>query len=337
MSFPATHPNPTGAVPENTRLISAGEPGAIDLVCSVLEQGNTVAVPTETVYGLAANALLPEAVARIYSAKERPSFDPLIVHLPDREWVLRLCEGPVPELALKLMDRFWPGPLTILFSKSELVPDLVTAGLPRVALRMSAHPVFQAVLRQFAGPLAAPSANRFGRISPVTANDVREELEGRIPMILDGGKCERGIESTIVSLEGDRICVLRAGPVTPDELSAFGEVVMQNRPSESPVPGQLPSHYAPRKPVRLVEEGERVDANSALIAFRHSREGHVGPLEILSKTGDLEEAAAHLFSALRRADASTASGIVVEKVPPRGIGIAIMERLDRAAGKEANE
>ncbi len=342
LSSPLPDDRPKKGAPEGPTLcVPAVETGAIDQACAWLRKGYPVALPTETVYGLAADALNSEAVARVFSAKARPSFDPLIVHLPDLLWLERIIENEISEVMNALMEAFWPGPLTLLFSRSGLIPDLVTAGLPRVAVRMSSHPVMQEVLRRLDRPLAAPSANRFGRISPVCASDVMEELSGRIPMVLDGGRTQRGLESTIVEVTGEKIRVLRAGPVTPAQLAEFGDVEMANQVSSQPVPGQIASHYAPRKSVRLCESLELLPPETwehvALIGFRALPEGFEGHGEVLSATGSLEVAASNLFSALRRADASDTDGIVVEAVPEQGIGLAIMERLRRASGERIHE
>src|SRR5205823_3452009 len=232
-------------------------------------------LPTETVYGLAADALNPDAVAKIFEAKERPRFDPLIVHLPNQEALdeIALIKS---QLAQKLMEKFWPGPLTIIFPKHEIVPDIVTAGLQTVAVRMSAHRIFREVVRTLNRPLAAPSANRFGRISPTTAQHVFDELSGRIPLIVDGGATEHGIESTIVRVADERIEVLRRGPVADDMLREFAEV--RTRASGGIIaPGQLPSHYAPTKPLSLVDDAESFspapNQRCGLLAWKASKSG----------------------------------------------------------------
>ncbi len=307
---------------------------AVSRALALLRAGEVVALPTETVYGLAADALSAPAVAKIFESKERPHFDPLIVHLPDRAWVARVATSA--PLAETLMDKFWPGPLTILLPKTPLIPDLVTAGLRTVALRMSAHPVFTAVVRELDRPLAAPSANRFGRISPTAAAHVFEELSGRIPLIVDAGWTRHGVESTIVRLESAGISILRRGPITREELSEFAEVRAETDPVPRPeAPGQLPSHYAPQTPLLLTEDlaavevppGKRYGAllwsSAAPSAFVEARQ--------LSAQHDLREAAANLFRQLRELDAAGLDGIVAETVPESGLGAAIMERLRRAA------
>ncbi len=244
-----------------TEIVSAHECAK---AIRLLRDGEVVALPTETVYGLAADALNPDAVAKIFEAKERPRFDPLIVHLPNQEALdeIALIKS---QLAHKLMEKFWPGPLTIIFPKHEIVPDIVTAGLQTVAVRMSAHRIFRDVVRTLNRPLAAPSANRFGRISPTTAQHVFDELSGRIPLIVDGGATEHGIESTIVQIANGIIEVLRSGPITDEMLRRFGEVREQTSSatisapgqlSSAPVsaPGQLPTHYAPRTKLIVVDD-----------------------------------------------------------------------------------
>ena len=321
----------------DTLLLAADAEGAIGLAARRLAAGELVALPTETVYGLAADAARPEAVAAIFQAKERPFFDPLIVHLPGLDWLERLTQPGADEraLAARLAAAFWPGPLTILLPRRpEAVPDLVTAGSALVAVRMSAHPVFAAVLREFGRPVAAPSANRFGRISPTTGEHVRRELDGRIPLILDAGPTAHGLESTVVLPEGaDRLRILRPGPVTAEMLAAHARVVTTRPAGNASAPGQLPGHYAPRTPLRFYEKGSAVPGRVGLLAFREDGprpSGEFARVETLSRAGDLREAAARLFAALRELDEAGLDGIVVQEVPETGLGVAIMERLRRA-------
>ena len=313
---------------------------AVVRAVALLATGQAVALPTETVYGLAADALKPKAVMKIFEAKERPFFDPLIVHLPTRDWLERITEIPLESHALvaALIERFWPGPLTLVLPRSPIVPDIVTAGLETVAVRMSAHPVFRAVIELFAGPLAAPSANRFGRISPTTAAHVRSELDGRIPLILDGGPTQHGLESTIVAVTGEGVRVLRAGPITADDLAAAGGTVLPpvaTAATRPEAPGQLVSHYAPRTRMILLEPGAHfsaADSRTGLLAWKAAPEGLDGAhCEVLSASGDLREAAASLFAKLRRLDEAGLALILAEPVPEHGLGIAIMDRLRKAA------
>jgi len=311
---------------------------AITRAVELLEKGELVALPTETVYGLAADAFNPIAVAKIFEAKDRPRFDPLIVHLPDREWLTRAAKvgGEGRQLIEKLTDRFWPGPLTIVLPKREIVPDIVTAGLNTVAVRISSHPVFAQIIDAFGGPLAAPSANRFGRVSPTTAQHVRDELDGRIPLIVDDGPTAHGIESTIVAVRDGKIHILRRGPVTTEQISEFGKIDIADATGKVSAPGQLPTHYAPKTPLRLIEdagsfspeENQRV----GLLAWNSVKlEKDFAMVRCLSDRQDLREAAANLFRYLRELDQSNLDLIVAERVPLRGLGAAIMDRLRRAA------
>ena len=235
-------------------------PSAVAHAVELLAQGEPVALPSETVYGLAADATLPMALLKIFEAKERPFFDPLIVHLPDLSWLDRITQNRDP-LVECLTEKFWPGPLTIVLQKRKIIPDLATAGLQTVAVRLSAHPIFNEVCSKFGKPLAAPSANRFGRISPTAAGHVWIELEGRIPLILDGGLTSHGIESTIIAVENGRIQLLRAGPITPEQLGEFAEVVTKPIRNQSEAPGQLKSHYAPRTLLRMIGDSEPMRLN----------------------------------------------------------------------------
>ncbi len=300
---------------------------AVRRAVALLEAGEPVALPTETVYGLAADAMSPSAAAKIFEAKARPSFDPLIVHLPNRDWLDRIARVEW-ELVGDLIEHFWPGPLTLVLPRREIVPDIITSGLETVAVRMSAHPVFKAVIERFGRPLAAPSANRFGRVSPTTAQHVRDGLGGRIPLVVDGGPCAVGIESTIVEVDGDSITILRPGPITADMLAPFGEVMVAVAGETPDAPGQLQSHYAPRTPLRFV--GEAVQGAAGLLAWRAARAGFAA-VEVLSETGDLTEAAATLFAKMRRLDDLGLDVIVADPVPEHGLGVAIMDRLRKAA------
>ena len=324
-----------------TLLLPADDPAAVARAVARLAAGELVALPTETVYGLAADASRPEAVAAIFQAKDRPLFDPLIVHLGGRDWLERVTvlSADLRTRAGRLMDRFWPGPLTILLPRrADTVPDLVTAGSDLVAVRMSAHPVFQRVIETFGHPLAAPSANRFGRISPTTGAHVLSELAGRVPLILDAGPTAHGLESTVISLdEGDTMNILRHGPVTVEMLGEFGPVQTPGPGAIRSAPGQTPGHYAPRTPLTLLETtaaAGHTKLRLGLLAFRHDAvvpAGRFEQVEYLSESGDLREAATRLFAALRRLDEAGLDEIFAEPVPSDGLGCAIMERLRRAA------
>ncbi|MGB9475675.1 MAG: L-threonylcarbamoyladenylate synthase [Candidatus Udaeobacter sp.] len=311
---------------------------ATERAVELLRKGEIVALPTETVYGLAAGALDSVAVAKIFEAKERPRFDPLIVHLPSENWLERVAriDGPSGTLIKKLIARFWPGPLTLVLDRQPIVPEIVTAGLATVAVRMSSHPVFAEIISAFDEPLAAPSANRFGRISPTTAQHVFDELRERIPLIIDAGPTAHGIESTIVAVHGDRIEILRRGPITSEQLAEFGEIDIVSARKNVSAPGQLPSHYAPKTPLRLIDNSEAftLPANhrAGLLAWNASNpEEKFAAVRTLSERQDLREAGANLFRCLRELDQLDLDLIVAERVPAQGLGAAILDRLERAS------
>lgn len=309
-----------------------------DQAAAWLLKGNCVAVPTETVYGLAANALDPAAVVRIFEIKNRPAFDPLIVHVTGLEQAQGYAEE-IPAPLRSLAEYFWPGPLTILVSKGSNIPDLVTSGLPRVALRAPAHPLAQALLHALPFPLAAPSANPFGYISPTTAKHVFDQLQGKIPYILDGGHCRVGVESTIVGFENGQTTVYRLGGLAIEKIEAhIGPVQVQLNQSSNPAaPGMLKSHYAPRKPMILLEKTPWPDEKRriGLLTLRRRTDLPEHALQIvLSETGDLAEAAQNLFAALRTLDQADIDLIVAESLPEEGLGRAINDRLRRAAAQE---
>jgi L-threonylcarbamoyladenylate synthase len=294
---------PYGAdtIAEAARLILAGEP---------------VAVPTETVYGLAADATNPEAVARIYEAKARPSFNPLIVHVPELDAAERI--GDFNLEARKLARDYWPGPLTLVVPLRANAPiaTIVTAGLPTVGLRVPAHPAMQALLGAVGRPLAAPSANASGSVSPTRAEHVLRTLDGRIPLVIDGGPTRQGLESTIVAATGGPLRLLRLGPIQLD--------LAAQPAGKIEAPGQLASHYAPSKPIRL--NAAEAESGEFLIGF-----GTVNGDANLSIDGNLIEAAARLFDLLHEADASRKARIAVATIPQQGVGRAINDRLKRAA------
>jgi L-threonylcarbamoyladenylate synthase len=304
----------------------------------LLRGGEIVGLPTETVYGLAADALKSEAVTKIFEAKERPRFDPLIVHLPDRAWLERVARIDKDSRGLveSLLAQFWPGPFTLVLPRREIVPDIVTAGLETVAVRCSAHPVFAETISEFGSPLAAPSANRFGRVSPTTARHVLDELDGRIPLIVDGGPTLHGIESTIVAIRNGRLEVLRRGPITSEQLEPFGKVIFSRAGGRPEAPGQLPSHYAPSTALVLADDPASFVVPSSkqcgLLAWRSMAEAkQFAEIRQLSSRQDLREAAANLFRYLRELDRLNLDLIVAEKLPDHGLGAAINDRLCRAA------
>ncbi len=317
---------------------TANQVSEIDQAAEVIRQGGVVAFPTETVYGLGANALDATAVARVFELKGRPRFDPLIVHIADFDALDALVTAYSAPARL-LAERFWPGPLTLVLPKRSCVPDIVTAGLPSVAVRLPDHPIARDLIRSAGVPLAAPSANLFGRTSPTTAAHVFEQFADRLDMVLDGGACSVGVESTVVSFLDARPLLLRHGGVPLEDLAAtIGPIQLPTTESERAVaPGQLPSHYAPRTPLRLFNgqpsftSGQRV----GLLCLRSPRD-HAPwtAIEVLSARGDLKEAATRLFAAMRRLDALDLDLILAESVSETGLGRAIMDRLRRASAGE---
>jgi L-threonylcarbamoyladenylate synthase len=309
----------------------------IQKAAGIIQEGGLVAFPTETVYGLGADALNPYAAARIFEVKERPQFDPLIVHVAD----LRQAEilvAKLPEKALKLAAKFWPGPLTLVLPKAPLVPDIVTSSLPTVAIRVPNHPMALELIRESGRPLAAPSANPFGQVSPTTAEHVRKSLGTKVDMILDGGPCVVGVESTVLSLVDQEPVLLRPGGVPLEEIQAIiGAVSTQTQAGQKPsAPGQLESHYAPRTPLVLAApgqeppQGKRVGLLTLLLPADLDR---FTAVEVLSPKGDLREAAANLFAAMRRLDEGKLDVIWAQVVPEQGLGRAINDRLKRASRK----
>ncbi len=303
----------------------------------ILRAGGVVAFPTETVYGLGADALAPEACARIFAIKRRPYFDPLIVHVTGRDAAFDLSAARDVR-AERLADAFWPGPLTLVLAKNERVPDIVTAGLPTVAVRVPAHPVARALIAASERPIAAPSANPFGYISPTRAEHVAAQIGGEVELILDGGPCEVGVESTIVDLSGAEPVLLRPGGIESERLEAIvGPLVRAQSGAAPRAPGQLPSHYAPRTPLRLLGSAAgRAPSGSkiGLLAFTPPASEvaeSFAALEVLAPSGDLREAAARLFAALHRLDGAGVEVIWAEPVPAAGVGVAIVDRLRRAA------
>lgn len=289
-------------------------------------------MPTETVYGLAANALNPSSVAKIFEIKRRPSFDPLILHI-SKDYDLGQIVNSVPEAAEKIIQAFWPGAITIILPKCASVPDIATSGLPTVAVRCPAHPVAQELLTHCKFPLAAPSANPFGRISPTTAEAVEEELGDKIPAILDGGPCELGIESTIIDFAEGKPAILRPGAISAEDLEPYLGPIQQKGLGEHPeAPGMLKSHYAPRTPLYLAFEKlpQELPKENAYLFF--DRQQNLPPISFtLSAKGDLREAAANLFQAMRELDQSDASQIYCEPIPDYSLGRAINDRLIKAS------
>lgn len=324
---------------------------AVTVAVERLRAGEVVALPTETVYGLGADALNETAVAKVFEVKERPSFDPLIIHLASYEQIHEVCDlSPELEVTVQqLMQAFWPGALTMVLPKKAIVPDIVTSGQPTVAVRMSEHPVMRAVCQALGRPIAAPSANRFGRISPTSALAVEKELGGRISLIVNGGACNAGLESTIIRVEvGEKrpqLHLLRSGPVVKEELQKIGKVIRPKKLRNiSEAPGQLESHYAPATPLYIFEKPEdfvpNPDLSYGLLSYRGAgKDGYIDAYdwdvveELSPGKGKLPEAAVRLFFALRQLDESGVDVIVAETVAETGIGVAINDRLRRASAK----
>lgn len=301
-----------------------------------LDAGETIAIPTETVYGLAGNALDDNAVIKIFKAKDRPQFNPLIIHLA----LWRDAEKyttEIPAAALELAKYFAPGPITFLLPKNELIPDLVTAGNPKVAIRIPAHPLALQLLKQLDYPLAAPSANPFGYVSPTTSQHVYDGLHGKIPYILDGGPCKVGLESTIVDFENGEVIIRRNGGISKEDIEdALGKkVLLQTAAADHPVaPGQLKSHYATSTPLivgNIAEEAAK-NAGKKIVVLQFGTDAAI-PNSIslnLSPTGNPDEAAKHLFYMMREADALNGDLIIAPFLPSTGLGRAVNDRLQRA-------
>ncbi len=327
----------------HAQVLPASDPESIRFAAEIIRAGGLVAFPTETVYGLGADALNPEAVAKIFEAKQRPSFDPLIVHIATRASLDRL----VQTISLgdhRLMERFWPGPLTLVRPKGEGVPDIVTAGLPTIAIRMPAHPVAEALIREAGVPIAAPSANPFGYVSPTCAQHVLDGLGDRVDLILDDGPSPLGVESTIVSTVGTEPEVLRPGSLPLAEIEAvLGPVMRRVRSEQTPlVPGQLARHYATRTPLTLLSTREAhrlpVGERAGLLAMSSpvDLDGYAF-VEVLSPSGNLREVAQNLFAALRRLDVLGLHRLYAEPCDERGLGLAIMDRLRRCAAPQQSQ
>ena len=300
----------------------------------LLEQGELIGIPTETVYGLAGNALNLSAVAKIFHVKERPAFDPLIIHIPDFDHAEKYAQE-IPDQAIVLAQRFWPGPLTLLLKRKPIIEDLVTSGLDTVGLRCPDHPLTNKLLKSLDFPLAAPSANPFGYISPTKPEHVNDQLGNKIQYILDGGPCDVGIESTIIGFESGEPFVYRVGGLSLEKIeSVIGKVQHQTTSSSNPkAPGQLLSHYAPLKKVITGNLNSLLQKHStdsfAVLAFQQNLRQKYQ--RILSPAGNLEEAAKHFFSYMRELDKMPVDLILAEFVPDTGVGRAINDRLKRAS------
>ncbi len=308
----------------------------ISKAAEILRRGDVVAIPTETVYGLAGNALNEDAVLKIFKAKNRPFFDPLIIHTYAIDEI-RKYVTTIPDRLLPLMERFMPGPFTVLLPRAAAIPDLVTSGMERVAIRIPQHPLTLELLRSVGFPLAAPSANPFGYISPTTSGHVQAQLGGIIPYILDGGECSVGIESTIVGMDGDDIVVYRLGGLAVEQIEAIvGSVKVVPQSSSDPAaPGMLQSHYAPRKPLLLgdINDMLKIHTGEKVAVMSFTQKYDVAIECILSPEGDIEVAAKRLFAAMRELDQSDADMILAEYMPEQGLGRAMNDRLRRAAAR----
>lgn len=312
---------------------------------AIIRQGGVVAFPTETVYGLGADAFNPLAVARVFEIKARPHFDPLIVHIASQSDLEKLTDK-IPEKARELAKKFWPGPLTFVLPKKDKVPEIVTSGLPSVAIRMPRHNLTLKLILKAETPIVGPSANPFGYLSPTTAQHVKEQLGSKVDFILDGGPCEVGVESTIISFLEDIPRLLRPGGVTLEEIETLIGPINLSPPTKlkPEAPGMLPRHYAPRTPTCLVwseqdfwrwkNQSKRI----GLLSFQGEKAFlPFDQIEILSPKGDLHQAAASLFSSLHRLDKAALDLILVEKIPEIGLGRAIMDRLRRASSLQKSE
>jgi L-threonylcarbamoyladenylate synthase len=310
----------------------------IELAATELRKGNPVAIPTETVYGLAANAFATEAVEKIYALKQRPLNNPLIVHIADAG-ELRKIAREIPAKARMLAEALWPGPLTLVLKKNDVIPDIVTAGKETVAIRMPDHPVALSLLGKLSFPLAAPSANPFGSISPTRAEHVENYFGNRLPVILDGGPCKTGIESTIIGFDGDQPIIYRMGSITMESMESIaGMVRLHHHDDIQPVaPGMMSRHYAPAKKtfrtsdVKSLLDGLDKNLKTAVLFFS-SPVAHpcIFHTEVLSPSGNLNEAATRFYDALHRLDQSDADIIIAENFPDNGLGKTLNDKLSRA-------
>lgn len=302
-----------------------------------LTKGDIVAIPTETVYGLAGNIFLEDAINKIFDVKQRPRFNPLIVHLNDMNQVEDIVKE-FPEKAQLLAKAFWPGPLTLILPKKSTVPDAVTAGKDTVAIRIPDHPVTLKLLKQLPFPVAAPSANPFNRISPTKASHVNEYFEETIPMILEGGECNRGIESTIIGFENSKVIIYRLGSLELEKIEEIvGKVIVKNKKESAPnAPGMLAKHYAPKTKIILVDDVKEsirtfhTHSIGVLKLTGESEMNQVSKIELLSKSGNLTEAASNLYAALHNLDDANLDLIIAERFPNYGLGKTINDRLERA-------
>lgn len=309
----------------------------IEAAAKILENGNLVAIPTETVYGLAANIYDEAAVKKIFDLKQRPLFNPLIVHIHSVSQLSEIAKN-IPDKAMQLADAFWPGAITLVLKKQDRIPDIITAGKDSVAVRMPNHPVSLALLRRLDFPLAAPSANPFGCISPTRAVHVQEYFGDTLEMVLDGGDCEDGIESTIIGFEEDEAVLYRLGAIAMEDIEAvIGQVVVRNRNESSPeAPGMLLRHYAPMTKTILVQNVAEAIASypgkkiGLLLFSTNLNTENSLHQELLSTKGDLKEAASKLYAAMHQLDRLELDLIIAERLPDYGLGKSMNDRLQRA-------
>lgn len=312
---------------------------SVSEAAQLLKMGEVVAIPTETVYGLAGNAFNPEALAKIFAAKERPTFDPLIVHICSVEQLTDIAKD-IPDAAYKLAEAYWPGPMTMILPKKDCIPDLCTSDLPSVAVRFPSHPVAQAIIRESGLPLAAPSANLFKHVSPTTAQHVADQLANRIAGIVDGGPCDVGVESSIISLVGETPTVLRPGAITPEMFAkVLGKVNVKestSKPGQAmQAPGQCDTHYKPQVPLFFgeVPSNYKLPEHTVRIAFG-TQAGPIPATVNLSETGDMTEATAKLYAFMHDLDQVQNALILVDPIPNTGVGMALNDRLKRASIKK---
>lgn len=320
-----------------TKILPATD-AAIQEAAEVLRKGGLIVFPTETVYGLGADAENPVAMRALFAAKGRPADHPVIVHLADAEMVA-LFAAEIPPAAKKLAAAFWPGPMTLILRRGDRISDLVTGGMDTVGLRVPSHPVAQALLKQFGGAIAAPSANRFGRVSPTRAEHVMADLEGRVDLILDGGACDVGLESTILDLSRGQPAILRPGAVTAEQVAAALEVDVTGSSPDSPrVSGSLPSHYAPKARIEIVAADEiarranELTAQGQRVAVLSTAPPHIKNVVWVLTPVTVEELARQLYSLLRRVDELGCEIALISLPKEHGLGAAIADRLRRAAG-----
>ena len=316
--------------------ITKADNESIKQAAEIIKQGGLVAFPTETVYGLGADGLNSIAVAKIFEAKKRPAFNPLILHIADKSW-LKKFSGIKNEKVDLLINKFWPGPLTLVLPKTEIVPDIVTSGNPTVAVRMPDHPVALQLIEASETPIAAPSANKFGHLSPTEASHVAKYLGDKVDMILDGGKCSVGVESTIIQLHENEIYLLRPGGLSKEDIEKeIGEIKTGIINIDKPnAPGQLPFHYSPQTPIKFFNKKflDEKKKTGMLFFKENNIDFPFAETKILSPNGDLREAAANLFSMLHELEKENLDLILVEPIEEKGLGRAIMDRLKKATNK----